>query len=307
VSGGISQEAAAAIATWEAREQRVEKPAPDDIAGWDTLAAMLDRFVAPANEQTLAQYRPRVETTRVGSLTAEVIVPAKVSSAAKLVFIHGGAYTSFSARSSLFASVPLAHDLELETWSIDYPLAPHHRYDSVVPQVTEALAQITSDTGPVLLVGDSAGGGLAVAATLGLRVQGARLPKALVLWSPWVDLTNQSESHLRLAAIDPLLRKDDLDRSALAYAPANEHRNPAVSPLYAEFDAAFPPTLVQCGTREILLSDAVRLVRVLDEAGCRATLDVWDGMFHSFPSILPHAPEALRARARAKRFCWFFI
>jgi monoterpene epsilon-lactone hydrolase len=307
LSIGISAEVAAAIAAWEAREQRIENPAPDDVAGWDALVEMLNRYVAPANEQTLAQYRPRIETQRVGALSAEVITPVTVSHAAKLVFIHGGGYTTFSARSSLFASVPLAHDLGLETWSIDYPLAPRTRFDTTVPLVVEALAEITSGDVPVVLVGDSAGGGLAVAATLRLCARKAVLPRVIGLWSPWVDVTNQGESHRWLAAADPLLNTRDLDRAALAYAPREEHRNPSVSPLYAAFDASFPPTLVQCGTREILLSDSVRLVRALDAAGCRATLDVWDGLPHSFPAVLPHVPEAVQARARLWRFIEFFL
>lgn len=303
MSAAISAQAAAAIAAMEARTARPEIPAPDDLAGWDALLALQDAAVAEANARTLDRYRPQLRTERVATLDVEVVTPVHVTNPrARIVYLHGGGYTLFSARSSLFAAVPLAHDLGLELWSIDYPRAPRSKYDRTLACVVDTLQQLIADAGSVLLVGDSAGGGLALAATLALRERGA-LPDALALWSPWCDVGNDDVSHRWLAAADPILSyTDDLERSALAYAPAERHRDPAVSPVYGHFDAGFPPVLIQCGTREILLSGCVRLHRRLVDAGCPATLDIYDGLYHSFPSVTPDVPEAVAARQRVAKF-----
>lgn len=300
---GISAEAAAAIDRMVARAERPAIPAPADVKGWDELFALQERAVEPANALTLDRYRPELRTESVAGLAVEVVRPAHIRrSDARIVYLHGGGYTLFSARSSLFASVPLAHDLGLELWSIDYPRAPRSTYARTVPVVADALQEILARPGFVLLVGDSAGGGLAVAATLELRKRGVR-PAALALWSPWCDVNGDDFSHRWLADADPVLRyRDDLESAALAYAPAEHHRDPAVSPVYGDFDAAFPPVLIQCGTREILLSGCISLQRRIAMAGATAVLDLHDGLYHSFPSITPDLPEAKSARSTVAAF-----
>lgn len=300
---GISPEAAAAIAALEARTDRPAIPAADDLAGWDDLFERQEQAAAAANARTLERYRPALRTEKIAGLDVEVVTPANVASTSvRIVYLHGGGYTTFSARSSLFASVPLADELGLELWSIDYPRAPRSKFDRTVPAVADALQQIIQASGPVLLVGDSAGGGLAVAATLRLRERGLQ-PAALALWSPWCDVTDGDASHRWLAAADPVLTyRDNLERGALAYAPLQRHRDPEVSPVYGAFDAGFPPVLIQCGTREILLSGCVRLYQRLEAAGATAVLDLYDGMYHSFPAITPDVPEASVARRKVAAF-----
>ena len=306
LKGNLSRAAKQAIAAIEAKAgtSRVEIPMPDDLAGWSALFERQEAAVAPANERSLARYRPALQDMRLGRVPALAITPTtRVGTSARIVYLHGGAYTLFSARSTLFASVPLAHDLGLELWSIDYPRAPHTRYERTVPLVSEAIAAACADGVPVLLVGDSAGGGLALAATRRLVEEGAPAPSALVLWSPWTDLAAKAPSPGALAAIDPVLRSEpDLSRAALAYAPAACLTLADVSPLRGEFTSTFPPTLIQCGSREILLPDAACLHHVLAKAGCRAVLDIHPGMLHSYPAILPDLPEARAARRRLARF-----
>lgn len=301
--GVISPEAAALIAALEARNDRPAVPLPDDLNGWDDLFARQEQAAAPANARALERYRPALRTERVAGLDVEVVTPTNIGATRdRIVYLHGGGYTMFSARSTLFASVPLANDLGLELWSIDYPRAPRSTFDRTVPAVADALQQIIAMPGRVLLVGDSAGGGLAVAATLASRARGVQ-PAALALWSPWCDVNDGDVSHRWLAAADPVLTyRDNLERGALAYAPADWHRDPAVSPAYGEFDAEFPPVLIQCGTREILLSGCVRLYRRLEAAGAIVVLDLYEGMYHSFPAVTPDVPEASLARRKVSAF-----
>lgn len=300
----LSRAAQKAIAALEARRERVELPGSADFAGWTALFERQEAAVAPAVEAALARYRPTLRTRQLGPLPALVVTPATLSgSSARLVFLHGGAYALFSARSTLFAAAPLAHDLALELWSIDYPRAPFSRHEQTVPRVRDALASACGDGTPVYLVGDSAGGGLAVAATRRLLESGLPAPTAIALWSPWADLSASAESRAAMAGLDPVLRQDpDLARAALAYAPAAQLAEPDVSPLRASFDRGFPPTLIQCGSREILLSDAIGLHHAFSKAGIRTELQVHPGMIHSYPAILPDVPEARAARRRLASF-----
>lgn len=257
----------------------------------------------PANRRALARYRPALRTVQVGALPALVVTPATLRHpGARILYLHGGAYTLFTARSTLFASVPLAHDLGIELWSIDYPRAPAARHEKTVPQVCEAVAAGCADGARVLLVGDSAGGGLALAVTLRLVAANAPRPAALALWSPWADLAASAEARGACAALDPVLDAADLERAAHAYAPAHSRGASDVSPLYGQYTPGFPPTLIQCGSRELLLADSAGVHHALTRAGARAQLEVNPGMLHSFPAILPGLPESRAARRRVGRF-----
>lgn len=288
----------------EGRDRSARIPAAADLSGWDELFRRQEAAVEPANARALDRYRPTLGSRRLADLETVVVTPAvRPAVDARIIFIHGGAFTLFSARSTLFASVPLAHDLGLELWSLDYPRAPRSRHDRTVALVTEALAAACADGTRVLLVGDSAGGGLALAATRRLVERDSVRPGAICLWSPWIDLACDGNAHSELDAMDPVLRRvPDLERAALAYAPQAKLRDPEVSPLHASFTANFPPTLIQCGTREILLPDARRLLELLLGAGVQAQLDVQAGMVHSYPAVLPDVPESRRARSRLRRF-----
>lgn len=301
--------AATAIAALESRTTQVPVPAPDDLPGWDDLYERQEAAVAGANAGALERYRPSLGVRSLADLPAVVVTPATLSGAsARIVFLHGGAFTLFSARSTLFAAVPLAHDLGLEVWSIDYPRAPRSRHDATIPRVADALAAACADGVPVLLVGDSAGGGLAVSVTQALLGRAGPRPAVLGLWSPWLDLAAPPASRALLAALDPVLRSaPDLNRAALAYADADRLCEPEVSPLRGAFTRDFPPTLIQCASREILLPDAVGLHHALARAGVAVQLDVAPGLVHSYPAILPELPEVRHARRQLRRFFELFL
>jgi acetyl esterase/lipase len=218
------------------------------------------------------------------------------------VFLHGGGYTTFSARSSLFASVPLSAELRRTIIALDYPLAPDSRYDCTVPATERALASVLDEYPDAFLAGDSAGGGLALAACNRLLGDSQRQFSGLVLISPWTDLGDRGDSRLTQREHDPLLHYDPtLAACALAYAPGAD-TDPEASPVFAHYDSRFPPTLIVSGTRDILLSDSIRLYRRLHEAGVRVALDLHDGLYHSFPIVTPETPEAHRARVTINAF-----
>ena len=152
------------------------------------------------------------------------------------------------------------------------------------------------------LFGDSAGGDIIAASVLRLRDDGLVMPGGLLLTSPALDLTLRGDSIVTLADADPVLNTAGLRIAYDQYAAPAEQMNPYVSPVYGDFTKGFPPVLIQIGTKELLLSDAVRLNHALKEAGMTSELDVYEGMIHNFPGVLYGTPEVDAAMKEAAAF-----
>jgi acetyl esterase/lipase len=221
-----------------------------------------------------------------------------------IVYIHGGAFTLFSARSMAGLGALVANAAGMRMLSIDYTNPPAAQWDTVQAQVDAVLKGIVAQGTPidrVALFGDSAGGNLVIRAVLKLRDEGAGLPAAVLLFSPWADLSNSGDTAITLPEADPTLSYGGLlANSARAYAGELDLKDPRVSPLYANFAKGFPPALIQDGTRTILLSDSVRTYRALKAAGQDAVIDLYEGMWHIFQGA--PAPEAAEALASAGAF-----
>jgi acetyl esterase/lipase len=302
----ISPEWQAALRTWTGPTSETF-PAPHDLEGWRALQRQGERSVDRAAESILARYQATITPRDLAGVPVLEIRPKGWQENGRvLVYTHGGAYTFNSARSTLSSSVPVADATGLRVISIDYTLAPFSRWDQTTDQVVavvQALLAEGTTWQEIALYGDSAGGGLAAGAVLKMRDRGIGMPAAIFLWSPWSDLAEIGDTYVTLASADPLLvYPGQLERSAAAYAEPADRRHPYVSPVYADFSRGFPPTLIQAGTKEIFLSNAVRLYRALDLAGVPVTLDLYEGMPHVFQGILPESPEARTAFEKSKRF-----
>lgn len=309
VPSTISPEAQAYLAQNYSRTARDAEslPAPDDLAAWSREQMAIEtealRDAAPA----VAEYAPSIAEATLGGVPVLDVRPRGwVESTRVVVYLHGGAYAFYSARSTLNASAPLAGDSGLRVVSIDYTLAPLATWREITEQaaaVVRALLAAGHAMSELAVFGDSAGGGLAAAVVLKLRDEGLGLPAALLLWSPWADVTETGDTYATLAAADPsIVYPRVLARCAAAYADPADQTNPLVSPVYGDFGPGFPPTLIQAGTKEILLSGAVRLYRAIDGASGMVTLDVWEGMWHDFPAYPYHLPESRRARRKGAAF-----
>jgi len=139
---------------------------------------------------------------------------------------------------------------------------------------------------------DSAGGGLVARSVLKMRDEGIGIPAAIVLWSPWTDISGEGDTHSTLKNADPFVPESMLKNMGGAYAKVTDQKNPYVSPVYGNFTNGYSPTLIQVGTKEILLSDAVRLYQALDQADIPVKLDIYDGMPHVFQTTLYNTPES---------------
>ena len=280
-------------------------PAPDDLAGWKTLHDAQDKALEEPNRQVLEQLGATVTEDSIGGVPVLDIRPKGWRDDGRVIlYIHGGGFTLFSARSMAGLGALVGDAAGMRVISVDYTNPPAAKYDEVQGQVDAVLKGLVARGTPlnrIAVFGDSAGGNLALRAVLNLRDEGAGMPAAVLLFSPWADLTNSGDTAITLAAADPTLSYAGfLANSALAYAGTLDLRDPRVSPLFADFTKGFPPTLIQDGTRTILLSDSVRTYRALKAAKADAQIDLYEGMWHVFQGA--PAPEAATALESAGAF-----
>ena len=282
-------------------------PAPDNLEAWRIVHETLESGPLAQSKNIAAANNVTVTEATIGGVPVLDIRPAiwlsdGPNGSKVLVYTHGGAYTLFSAGSTLGSSAQMSRATGLRVISVDYTTAPFANWSEIQEQVIsvfEALLAQGYTMNDIAIYGDSAGGGLATSTVLNLRDQEMGMPAVVVLWSPWVDLTDRGDTLQTLKEDDPQLTYSTvLGPSALAYADGLDLGDRRVSPLYSDFSKGFPPTLIQGGTKEILLSTAVRLYRTLDTAGQEVTLDIYEGMPHVFQQQpIPEAQLAINKSA----------
>ncbi len=222
-------------------------------------------------------------------MPAVMVTPDKVEiPEAAILHMHGGAYVSGGLLQCRTLISPICAAAGVRALTFSYRLAPQHPYPAQLEDALRAYRYLTSagiSPRKIAFVGESAGGNLALALALRLRDAGEEMPAAIALLSPWVDLAQTGESYTALSGVDATLDKDDLLKSAVAFAGSEDRlRDADISPVYANF-AGFPPVLIHCGTREILLSDSEMLARALLRDGAEAQLVRWEGMCHVFQAF----------------------
>ena len=278
-------------------------PAPDDVEGWKALQRANDEAKESSAEKKAAAFGVTYKEISIAGVPVVEVIPAELASAEKIaVYTHGGAYVLNSAKAVIESAMFFAAETGLRVIAVDYTLAPHSKWQDTIDDVIgvfKALAEQGFEPGDIVLYGDSAGGGLAAGVTLKMRDLGMDMPAALVLWSPWADISETGDTYVTLRDAEPFFTYEHvLGPAALAYADAKDHRNPYVSPVYGEFEKGFPPTLIQGGTKEIFLSNFIRLYQALDQAGQTVKLDIYEGMPHVFIPIMPRSAESQAAIAK---------
>lgn len=217
-----------------------------------------------------------------------------------LLHCHGGGYSTGSRLYARTLTSKMAQSTSMDVFCFDYRLAPEHPYPAAVEDATKAwdyLMLLGYGARDVILTGDSAGGNLALALALRLKKEGRLLPRGILLLSPWTDLTSSGESFQTKAEVDPVLDRAYIDRMVEAYAPGQDLRDPFISPLFGAFEG-FPPTYIQVGDNEILLSDSKRLHQAFVEANVSVKMDIYPGMWHVFQmSPVKAAREAMDKNA----------
>src|SRR5438477_7963130 len=220
-----------------------------------------------------------------------------------VLYFHGGGYVAGSARTGAYLAAELARRAGGRALSVDYRLAPEHPYPAAVEDGLAAYAGLLeSGVNParVLVAGDSAGGGLAVATLLAARDRGLPQPAAVAVFSPWADISRSGASMRSKDGTDPLFSYDAMGWYAGRYMPDGDRSAPLASPVFATL-AGLPPLLIQVGSHEVLLDDAVRLAANAGRDDVDVTLQVAPEGTHVFQlyfGALDEADEAIDEVAR---------
>ena len=251
---------------------------------------MLMKIDAPPDK--VAKMRVSGTTAKIVEdldMPAVMIAPKEIEAEnAVLLHLHGGAYVYGGLLQSRALISPICAEAGIRAITFSYRLAPEHPYPAQLEdayRVYQFLRGAGFPARKIGLVGESAGGNLALALTMRLREEGEELPGALALLSPWADLAQTGESYEMLKDVDATLNAEELMQSAIAFAGSEERLKDAdISPIFADFHG-FPPTLIQCGTSEILLSDSEKLEQAMLRDGVDAHLVRWEGMCHVFQAF----------------------
>jgi monoterpene epsilon-lactone hydrolase len=279
-------------------------PLPQTLADFDAAVARGAIVAEQFNRGALEELAPVVTEVNLNGVPALEVRPRDYGDdGTALVYVHGGGFVQGSARQNLLTAALAASTAKRRVISIDYTLAPRGTCRTILDEVAAAWVALLRDRSAraLGLLGDSAGGCIAAAATLLLRERGLSMPGALVLLSPVTDLASEGDTHVTLAPVDYLDARM-LDIAGRVYALGAELKDPLVSPVQGDFTRGFPPVLLQVGTRELLLSDSVRLHRALRAAGQASRLELYEGMPHVFQPFLADAPEGRAAWSEIAAF-----
>jgi epsilon-lactone hydrolase len=246
-----------------------------------------------------------VTATDAGGSPAGWIAPVAANSGAVIYYLHGGSYTFGKMTTYLDMLGRLVRATHARALWLDYRLAPECPFPAAVDDALAGyrwlIEQEGVDPGRIIIAGDSAGGGLALATLLAAREAGIALPAGAALLSPWTDLTGESATAISRADVDPMLVGARIAHAGQTYLAGADPRNPLASPLFADL-RGLPPLLIHVGDAETLLDDSRLLAERARAAGVAVTLHVWDGLFHVFPIFPAWLPEARKAVAEMASF-----
>ncbi len=245
-----------------------------------------------------------VESVTAGSVSAEILTPLSTEGARTILYLHGGGYALGSPRSHRHMVANLAVAANAKAVLIDYRLAPENPFPAAVDDAVSVyrwLLDNGTSADQVVIAGDSAGGGLAVATLLALRDQSITLPAGGVCISPWTDLTNSSETYETHATRDPMVTTASINRWTDAYLGDRDPKTPLASPAHADL-AGLPPLLIQVGTDEVLLGDSRLLAGNAEAAGVEVKLEEWENMIHVWHWFAEYLDEAGEATAGIATF-----
>jgi len=253
---------------------------------WDRLAGLL-----------ITAFGVRVEPDELNGLYAEWLTPKDRVDGKLLLYLHGGGYVVGSCDLHRQLVSHIARAGRIRALIPEYRLSPENKFPAAIDDAVatyRTLLEMGIHAQNIIVAGDSAGGGLAVATMLALRDAGDPLPAAAVLMSPFLDATGSGESMQTRAAADPWFHAKDVEVIANYYCEPHQRRFPLVSPVFANVEG-LPPLYIQVGEDEILLSDSERIADECIAAGIEVELEVWPGMWHVFQMFIGKMPEAKRA------------
>ena len=284
----------------------------------ETLDAILRQSAFPADVDVTEQRRLLRELLSAQPLPADVTVAAAalgdvpiaeitvdgVEPRHVVLYFHGGVYVMGDAALAAGLASQIGRRTDAKVISVDYRLGPEHPYPAAVDDALaayEALLHNGIAPADIAFAGESAGGGLAVATLVNARDHGLPLPAAAFVMSPYADLTLAGATMQTRREVDPLMSLEALQARVADYTSGHDAAVGLISPIFADL-SGLPPLIIQAGSHEVLLDDAVRLARQAAIADVEVTLDITPGVPHVFQAYYPILDEAGAALDRAGQF-----
>jgi monoterpene epsilon-lactone hydrolase len=284
IPGHISEAAQQFLAEATARP-RGAMPGDGNPAAWKAVAEAWEARLLPQIEPLVAGLPVDMECRRVGLCDVHVATPHGMAGpAAGYAFLdmHGGAFVFGGGRFCQLITKARAMAVGCRVFGVDYRMPPGHPYPAALDDCVGVYRYLLEhyDAAHIVVGGLSAGGNLAAATVLRARDEGLALPAAAVLLTPELDLTESGDSFATNRTIDVAL-PDPLPEANALYAGGADLSQPYLSPLFADLSAGYPPIFLQTGTRDLFLSNTVRMHRKLIAAGIETELHVWEAMPHA--------------------------
>jgi acetyl esterase/lipase len=274
---------------------------PTTSEEWAQSISAANTRTAQRAEALAERWSATITEGEIAGVTVYSVIPAEVAPANRdrlFIAVHPGAYLYGGGPASAAEAVMIAHYAGIPVVAIDYRMPPAHPFPAAVDDVVTVWRSLLGDrpAKSMALGGTSAGGGLTLAATLRFIELGLETPGALWAGSPWADLTKTGDSHFTNEGIDRVLVSYDglLAGAAQLYADGFDLKSPLISPVYGDF-AGFPPTCLVTGTRDLFLSDVIRVHRKMRLAGVTADLNVYEAISHADYYLFADLPESEQA------------
>lgn len=283
------------IFIWTVRNRHLMKfkLKPEVVTPESDTQQMRDEFEAGAAKMGNIPGTIEVTPLEIDGIYAEWICPVGVNKQKVILFTHGGGYISGNCKDHRMHVSKIVQQSGVPALLYDYRLAPEHPFPAAVEDTLKVYRWMLAQgiqAEDIVVVGESAGGGLCMATLVAIRDEGLPLPAGGVASSPWLDLTCTADSYQR---------NERKDISTLGswqvwnkyYYADTDPRHPWVSPLYADLKG-LPPVFIQVGTYEIMLDDSLKFIEKAKAAGVDASISIWEEMVHCFAFFSPMFPEA---------------
>jgi epsilon-lactone hydrolase len=284
------------------------RSAPKTAEEWRTLVAEASRIEMTRIATLRRHFSVDITERTIAGVRCYVVAPPTLPARNRdrlLVHVHGGGYVFGPGEAGLLEAITMAGFSQMKVLSIDYRMPPDHPFPAAMDDAMAVWKSIVKLEAParIGLFGTSTGGGMTLAMVQRAKKEGLPLPAAIAPGTPWSDLSKTGDSYFTNESVDNALGGYEplLSSAAKLYANGLDLKDSRLSPVYGEF-AGFPPTILTTGTRDLFLSNTVRVHRKLRAAGVEAQLEVYEGQSHAQYIPDPSAPETREAFGEITRF-----
>ena len=281
---------------------------PNTAAEWKAVVAKNAADALPGIHAMQAAMKVKVEPATIAGVKTYIVTPETIAPANRkrlLLYFHGGGFVLRPGEAGLAEAIEMAGFGRFKVISVDYRMSPDHPYpaamDDAMAVYRDALKTVAAKN--IGIFGTSAGGNVALVMVLRARAEKLPLPGAIAPGTPWSDMTKTGDSYFTNDGIDNVLVSNDgfWGAAAKLYANGRDLKDPQLSPVYGDMHG-FPPTILTSGTRDLFLSNTVRVHRKMRQAGVQAELQVFEGLSHAQYYRDINAPETVDYNNEIARF-----